>query len=117
MDIDFNATRIYASGCTGLTELTAPNATRIDASGCTGLVEQFIDKKLIPLLTATGKTVGEVLSSGCWECHQWSNCPMHAVFGVNEIESVPKQWRSDAAIFVSLFDAGLIPCPVAKQAV
>jgi hypothetical protein len=30
---------VYASGCTGLTELKADNAEYVDASGCTGLTE------------------------------------------------------------------------------
>ena len=34
-----NAKTVYASGCTGLTELAAPNAEYVDASGCTGLTE------------------------------------------------------------------------------
>jgi hypothetical protein len=33
------ATTVYARGCTGLTELSAPEAGYVDASGCTGLTE------------------------------------------------------------------------------
>lgn len=29
-------------------------------------------------LTAGGKTLDEVAATGCWECHDWSNCPTHA---------------------------------------
>ena len=95
-----------------VTELAAPNATTIYARGCTGLTEAWERDRLIPLLTATGKSVSDVLATGCWDCHSWENCPMHVVFGVNSTEQIPKQWRSDAAIFIGLFDANILAKPV-----
>ena len=83
----------------------------MDLSGCTNLVEQWQSQRLIPLLTATGKTVEEVLATGCWECHDWTNCPMHVVFGVTEIAKVPKEWQKDASIFVNLFDGKCLVKP------
>ena len=117
-NFDPNATDVCVVNNPGLTSLPElPNATVVTINDCPSLVENWIATRLTPLLTATGKTVEEVVATGCWECHEWANCPMHVVFGVNSVESVPKQWRSQAAIFVHLFDSRLIPCPVAKQAV
>ena len=107
-----NAKYVYLSGCTALeTVPDLPNAEYVDLSGCTGITKKWIDERLVPLLTATGKTVKEILDTGCWECHSWDNCPMHAVFGVRSVSDVPMQWRKDAAIFVPLFDEDLIPRP------
>ena len=103
-----NATTIYARGCTGLTSLEAPNATAIYASGCPGLTSQWKKTRLIPLLRATGKSVAEVVKIH-WECHEWSNCPMHGVFGVKSVSEVPREWQFDASWFVSVFDAAELP--------
>ena len=61
------------------------------------------------LLTAGGKTVDEVAQH--WDCHEWQNCPMHAAFGASGISEVPEEWRERAELFVTLFDAGVLPCP------
>ena len=61
------------------------------------------------LLTAGGKTVAEVAEH--WDCHTWSNCPMHAAFGANDIHGVPEEWRDDAQVFITLFDAWALPRP------
>jgi hypothetical protein len=105
-----NAKTVYASGCTGLTELAAPNAKTVDARGCTGLTEYMSGDRLTALLTGGGKTVAEVAKH--WNCHDWSNCPMHAAFGALCISDVPAKFQADAALFVSLFDDKLISCPV-----
>ena len=72
-------------------------------------------RDIVPaLLTAGGKTMADVLSTNCWECHSWYNCPMHAAFGVQSTSDVPPLWRAHAILFVSLFDGGHIPQPEVK---
>ena len=61
------------------------------------------------LLTAGGKTVNEVAQH--WDCHSWENCPMRAAFGASSLIDVPEEWRERANLFVTLFDAGVLPCP------
>ena len=61
------------------------------------------------LLTAGGKTVAEVAEH--WDCHTWSNCPMHAAFGADDIQGVPEEWRGHARVFINLFDSGVLPRP------
>jgi len=75
------------------------------------MLGQFKGDVVPALLAATGKTVAEIVGAGCWECHSWDNCPMHAVFGVKSTADVPPLWRAHAATFVQLFDAGLLPVP------
>lgn len=71
-------------------------------------LEQYMEW-LPTLLTAGGKTVEEVASH--WDCHTWSNCPMHAAFDAVHIIGVPRQWQTHAGEFICLFDAGVIPRP------
>lgn len=74
--------------------------------------------QIVPqLLTAGGKTVGEVVASGAWECHEWSNCPMHVALGIDSATKAPPLLRPWVERFVQLFDAKLIPCPVVEGAV
>ena len=69
-------------------------------------------KEVVPaLLTAGGKTLQQIIETGCWECHSWDNCPMAEAFGVHSIENVPPLYRQRADEFVWLFDAKLIPKP------
>ena len=111
-NFDANAKTVDLSGCTALeTVPDLPNAAYVYLSGCTAAAQTWIETNLEPLLRATGKTVSDVIRTGCWDCHEWANCPMHEVFGTNSISGVPKEWRGVAAVFVGLFDAGLIPCP------
>ena len=62
------------------------------------------------LLTAGGRTVAEVAEA--WACHSWGNCPISVAFGVQSIKDVPAQYRDAAAVFVRLFDRGLVAKPV-----
>ena len=114
-----NAKTVYASGCTGLSKLDAPNADYVYASGCTGLslddinapiiakTKAFIETDLVPLLKA-GDRFDEVMKPEHWACNDWTNCPMAAAFGVDGIEHIPSEWRDKAKFFISQFDAGLI---------
>jgi hypothetical protein len=74
--------------------------------------ETYLSEVVPALLTAGGKSLREVLSTGCWDCHSWNNCPMHAAFGAESLNKVPALYRQEAERFVMLFDAGAIPCPV-----
>jgi hypothetical protein len=118
-----NAEYVDARGCAGLTKLEAPNAKTVEARGCAGLTlkliiapvareaEDFLLEKLIPLLRAGGK-FDEAMKPEHWQCHEWTNCPMAACFGVNSEDQVPAKWRADAKQFVRLFDLGLISRPI-----
>ena len=66
------------------------------------------------LLTAGGKTLDEIREAGAWDCHEWSNCPMHVAFGVNHTSEMIGPfaiYRQRADEFIQFFDAGLIPAP------
>lgn len=110
-----NATRVNCYGCTGLTALDLPNATEVNCYGCTGLVAWFAPK-IVPLLEGGGKSINEIVASGCWKCHDWTNCPLHCAYGANSIDDLPAERRADGAIFISLFDAKMLACPVAIAA-
>ena len=78
------------------------------------LFEVYCSDVVPALLTAGGKTLQEVLDTGCWECHDWSNCPMHAAFGISNPDEAPVLLRPRVKEFVQLFDAGLLPKPEVK---
>ncbi len=61
------------------------------------------------LLTAGGKRLHEVATPEVWNCHTWDNCPMHAAFDAKDFHDIPEPWRPKAELFVTLFDAELIP--------
>ena len=96
-----NADLRGAKGITDDTPISSNNVT----------LGQFKSEIVPALLTATGKALAEILGTGCWECHSWENCPMHAVFGEKSIDDIPPLWREHASTFVQLFDAKLIPVP------
>jgi hypothetical protein len=79
--------------------------------------EEYLSETVPAFLTAGGKSLAEVLATGCWECHEWSNCPTHAAFGANIIDDVPILLRPRAEQFIQFFDAGLIPEPSVPQTV
>ena len=69
--------------------------------------------EVVPALCVAGGVPLEVVAAS-WECHTWKNCPMHAAFGVTSVAEVPPLYRAEAELFVTLFDAGLIPNPVSS---
>jgi hypothetical protein len=73
--------------------------------------EQYLSDVVPALLTAGGKTLAEVLATGCWRCHTWDNCPMHAAFGIKTSDEGPVLLRPRIKEFVRFFDSGLIPEP------
>jgi hypothetical protein len=80
-----------------------------------GLTFADYKRDVVPaLLTAGGKTLDEIREAGAWDCHEWSNCPMHVAFGVNHTSEMVGPfaiYRQRAYEFIQFFDAGLIPAP------
>ena len=80
-----------------------------------GLTFAEYTRDVVPaLLTAGGKTLDEIREAGAWDCHEWSNCPMHVAFGVNDTSEMVGPfaiYRQRADEFIQFFDAGLIPAP------
>ena len=80
-----------------------------------GLTFAEYKRDVVPaLLTAGGKTLDEIREAGAWDCHEWSNCPMHVAFGVyhtTEMVGPFAIYRQRAYEFIQFFDAGLIPAP------
>ena len=77
-------------------------------------VQEFIDEVVPVLLTAGGKTLEEIVATGAWEHHDWSNNPVAVAFDCDwpTGTGVPMLLRPRADQFFQLFNAGLIPCPV-----
>ncbi|MFC0633254.1 pentapeptide repeat-containing protein [Brevundimonas balnearis] len=80
-----------------------------------GLTFAQYKRDVVPaLLTAGGKTLDDIRAAGAWDCHDWSNCPMHVAFGVNSTSEMTGKfaiYRTRADEFIRLFDARLIPAP------
>ena len=74
--------------------------------------EYFVQHTVPLLLTAGGRPLEEVASRGNWACHSWRNCPIAVAFRTNNTANVPEEYREAAGLFITLFDAGLIPQPV-----
>ena len=77
--------------------------------------ETYLSVTVPALLTAGGRPVAEVATREHWSCHEWTNCPMAAAFGVDCLEQVPEVHRPAVELFVRLFDSGLIPMPERRQ--
>ena len=75
--------------------------------------ERYLAEVVPALLTAGGKTLEEVVGAS-WECHSWTNCPMAVAFGVQSLEDIPLLYRREAEFFVQVFDARLVPNPLAE---
>ena len=90
------------------------SAKFLDTANITGEPWSDYLSRVVPsLLTAGGKSLAEVVESGCWECHSWENCPMAVAFGVHSVNDTPLLLRPRVEQFVQLFDAKLIPQPAA----
>ena len=61
------------------------------------------------LLIQGGKPLADAVA--VWDCHTWENCPLHAAFGVESVEQMPVPLRPWATMFLSFFDANLLPKP------
>jgi hypothetical protein len=72
---------------------------------------RYLSEVVPALLTAGGKSLKEVVESGCWSCHSWENCPMHVAFGIESPDDAPALLRQRVKEFIQFFDAGLIPEP------
>ena len=84
------------------------------SANITGEIWQEYINEIIPtLLQAGGKTLQQVLSTNCWSCHSWENCPMAEAFNVKSLKDVPKLLKTRVEQFVLLFDlqGNIIPEP------
>jgi hypothetical protein len=72
--------------------------------------EQYLAELVPALCTAGGKTLEEVAAR--WDCHNWQNCPMAVAFSVHDLNDIPVLYRREAELFVTLFDAKIIPNPL-----
>ena len=96
--------------------LYGANLVRANLDGDTTLEtgetwKEYLEATLPALLTAGGKTIEEVASH--WDCHDWHNCPMAFAFGVESESQCPILLRPRVRQFVRMFDAGLVPNPIA----
>ena len=67
-------------------------------------------EQVVPaLIEAGGKKVADPTVRASWNCHSWSNCPMHVVFGIDSASEAPPLLRPRVTQFVRLFDANLLP--------
>ncbi len=73
--------------------------------------EDYLAKVVPALLIAGGKDLKQILDSGCWDCHDWKNCPMYEAFGIDSPEEGPALLIPRIKEFVMFFDAELIPKP------
>jgi uncharacterized protein YjbI with pentapeptide repeats len=78
--------------------------------------ERYLADVVPALLIAGGKSLAEVVNAS-WDCHRWDNCPMAVAFSVHSLEDVPPLYAYEAAQFVMLFDAKLLPKPEIAEAV
>ena len=114
---DLNRTRLCHANLTGANltgaDLTGANLKGADLTGTIlpngETLKQFVEHTVPRLLTAGGKPLEEVASSGNWDCHSWDNCPIAVAFGASSTSGVPEEYREAAGLFIALFDAGLIP--------
>jgi hypothetical protein len=70
---------------------------------------EYLEQVIPALLTAGGKALADVVTRKVWDCHSWSNCPMHAAFDAEGMVGVPILLRPRAEQFIRYFDARLIP--------
>jgi hypothetical protein len=75
--------------------------------------KEYLEEVVPALLKAGGKALEEIANPTTWNCHSWQNCPMAEAFSVHDLKDIPALYRAQAQRFVQLFDAGLIPLPVA----
>ncbi len=75
-------------------------------------LDEYVKDVLPALLTAGGKPLADIANSQHWDCHDWTNCPMAAAFGVSTESAIPALYRPRARQFIQLFDAKLIPLEV-----
>jgi hypothetical protein len=70
-------------------------------------LEEFVNE-IVPELLAIGGRLEAALSPSVWECHDWTNCPMAAAFGIESHQQAPLLLFLRVSQFVKLYDAGKI---------
>ncbi len=78
--------------------------------------KEFVDNVVPALLAADGVALADVVTTEQRACHEWSNCPMHTVFGANQVKDVPAVWRSHADLFLALFDSKILTLEMVRAA-
>jgi hypothetical protein len=73
--------------------------------------ETYITAVVPALLQAGGRSLAEVLATGCWGCDTWEHGPLAEAFGVHRLEDIPPLYRWQAERFLRFFRAGLLPIP------
>jgi hypothetical protein len=73
--------------------------------------ETYITAVVPALLQAGGRSLAEVLATGCWGCDTWEHGPLAEAFGVHRLEDIPPLYRWQAERFLQFFAAGLLPQP------
>jgi hypothetical protein len=131
-----NADYVYMSGCTAVDKVDLPNADYVDMRGCTAVDKVDLPNAVVNtdfaiselnaitldayqaaggpmegLLVAGGVSIEEVLQSGAWDCHDWSNCPLHVAHGVETVEELPRNLQPEGSRFLRLFDGGFLRRP------
>jgi uncharacterized protein YjbI with pentapeptide repeats len=79
--------------------------------------EKYLTEVVPALLTAGGKTLQQIRDSKCFDCHTWTNCPMHVAFDIENANDGPILLRPRIKEFVRMFDQGLIPVSVLDEKV
>ncbi len=115
-DANLRGTNLYGANLYGadlywadlcLTNLSGANLTNTTLPNGQ-MYEEYL-KTLPELFTATGRKFEEIVTKKRWDCHSWGNCPMAAVFSVNNLKQIPDKWRKRAYEFITLFDGGALP--------
>ncbi len=105
-----NLSRANLSGA----NLSGANLSRANLSGANLSRaikwERYLAEVVPALCVAGGKSLEEVAAA--WDCHNWDNCPMAVAFSVHSLSEVPALYQREAELFVTLFDAKVIPNPV-----
>ncbi len=90
--------------------------TNLIGANLTGEIWEEYIKNVVPtLLQAGGKSLEEILATGCWDCHSWQNCPMSVAFNIKKASEAPILLKPRVKQFVALFDLKIIPKPILKQ--
>src|SRR5690606_33899196 len=102
-----NLAGAYLADAKNMPDFTMPDGLKFS---------EYLRDVVPALLTAGGKTLDEIRASGAWDCHDWSNCPMHVAFGITDPSQGPPLLRGRIMEFITYFDAKMIPAPWASEA-
>ena len=121
-EADLRSTNLIGADLTGANLIKA-YLTDADFSGANltttilpnGQIYEEYLKTLPELFTATGRKFEEIVTKDHWNCHQWNNCPMAAVFEVCSLQDIPAIWQEKAQDFITYFDARMLPFEIMRK--